>query len=146
MIEHGRMRGVLLDTGPLVAILAPHDCHHESCVESLTRIALPLLTCWPVLTEAAWLLRNDRAAIREMLAGVERGELAILELAVADLAAINRLLLKYDDLKPQLADVALVHLAEREGLDTVFTLDRRDFSIYRLKGKKAWRLIPDPVT
>jgi hypothetical protein len=39
----------------------------------------------------------------------------------------GELMAKYESLRPQLADAALAYLAEREGIDTIFTLDRRDF-------------------
>jgi hypothetical protein len=78
-----------------------------------------------------------------MLHGARRGEFTVLELADADLDPIERLLTRYGDLSPQLADVALLHLAQRDGLDTVFTLDRRDFSVFRLRGNKRLRLLPE---
>jgi len=44
---------VLIDTGPIVAILDASDEHHRSCVEHLHHIEAPILTCLPVVTEAA---------------------------------------------------------------------------------------------
>jgi hypothetical protein len=44
-----------------------------------------------------------------------------------------------------LADGALVYLAHREGIDTVFTLDRRDFSVYRLGDGRSLRVVPRPL-
>ena len=49
---------------------------------------------------------------------------------------------KYRSLHPQIADASLVYLAEREGLDAVFTLDRRDFLVYRLSGNRRLNLLP----
>jgi hypothetical protein len=46
-------------------------------------------------------------------------------------------------IRPQLADAALVYLAGREGIDTIFTLDRRDFSIYRATRGRSFRIIPE---
>jgi uncharacterized protein len=59
---------------------------------------------------------------------------------LADIAAIMR---RYEDSGIQFADAALVHLAEREDIRTVFTLDRRDFSIIRLKRNRVLKLIPE---
>ena len=67
------MNRVLLDTGPLVAILSERDEHHDECVEQLRQLTPPLLTCWPVITEAAWLLRLDVTAVQRMLAGFDVG-------------------------------------------------------------------------
>jgi len=134
---------VLLDTGPLVAILTPNESEHHSCSETLAQIEPPLLTCWPVLTEAAWLLRRDIAAVRTLLATGRDGWFSILDLNSNDLREMERLLTDYEDLSPQLADVTLLHLAQRENLNTVFTLDKRDFTVFRFKGKKRLRLLPD---
>lgn len=50
---------------------------------------------------------------------------------------------RYSGMPPKLADAALVYLAEREGIHTIFTLDRRDFSIYRFGRNRKFRLIPE---
>lgn len=42
------------DTGPLVAIVRAHEEGHRKCAAASKAIRPPLLTCWPVLTEAAW--------------------------------------------------------------------------------------------
>lgn len=133
---------VLLDTGPLVAILRGADEHHVRCVAQLRELQAPLLTCWPVLTEAAWLLRRHPAAITKLMAAFETGVFELAPLDASDIASIAAILTKYRSLAVQLADAALLHLANRESIDAVFTLDRRDFEVFRLKGGKRLRLIP----
>ena len=65
----------------------------------------------------------------------------VLPLDEKDGLAMVEILKKYHRLKPQVADAALVHLARREGIGTVFTLDRRDFQVYRPSPKKTFRLL-----
>jgi hypothetical protein len=60
-----------------------------------------------------------------------------------DLGEIAAIMRRYEDSGIPLADAALAHLAERESIRTVFTLDRRDFSIIRLKRNRTLRIIPD---
>ncbi len=72
--------GVLIDTGPLVAILRADDSRHEECLERLDEIQAPLLTCWPVLTEAAWLLRDSPSAVQQLLLSSNQGFLRSLPL------------------------------------------------------------------
>jgi hypothetical protein len=49
---------------------------------------------------------------------------------------------RYRKMGAQIADAALVYLAEREGIDTLFTLDRRDFLVYRLGNGRSLRVLP----
>ena len=136
------MKRVLADTGPIVAILSRRDQHHKVCVEALRDMPGPLFTCWPVITEAAWLLRRDANAIQQLLNSIDAGLFEILTLTSADARPISAIMKKYRDIRIQLADAALVHLAARDGVDTVFTLDRRDFSVFRLPRGKAFRVLP----
>jgi predicted nucleic acid-binding protein len=133
---------VLVDTGPIVAILVESDEHHEACVERLHHIRGPLLTCWPVITEAAWLLRAYPQAIRKLLSSFHGRPFEPVPLGETDLPGIAAILAKYAGLRIQLADASLVHLANREGIETMFTLDRRDFGVLRLAHGKKLRLIP----
>ena len=133
---------VLVDTGPIVAILLESDQHHEACVEQLNYIHGPLLTCWPVITEAAWLLRAYPKAIRKLVSSFHGRPFELVPLGETDLPGVAAVLAKYEGLRIQLADASLVHLANREGIDIMFTLDRRDFSLLRLAHGKKLRLIP----
>ena len=139
------MKRVLVDTGPIVAILSRTDQHHKLCVEALREMPGPLFTCWPVVTEAAWLLRRSSCAVQQMLRGIDNGFLELLPLASEDAVLIAAVMKKYHDIRIQLADAALVHIANRDGLDTVFTLDQRDFSVYRLPRGRTFRLIPSAI-
>jgi len=132
-----------VDTGPLVAILSRQDAHHEVCVEALREMPGPLLTCWPVITEAAWLLRRSPLAVQRLLGSMDGGFLELLPLAGAEADAIASLMKRYESIRPQLADVTLVYLASRERIETIFTLDRRDFSIYRTGRKRSFRILPE---
>ncbi len=133
----------LIDTGPLVALYHEHDPHHARCRAALANLAPPLLTAWPVLTEAAWLLRKRPDGLKAIFAGFGNGLFALLPLDGSDLAGIAAILARYETIGIQLADASLAHLADREGIRTVFTTDRRDFSVIRLKRNRTLRLIPD---
>ena len=135
---------VLIDTGPLVALFSERDEHHRRCSDALIGLPTPLLTCWPVVTEAAWLLRKRPDHLHKLFAAFAGGLFAIAALGADDLPAVSALMRRYESAGLQFADAALAHLADREGIRTVFTTDRRDFSIIRLKRNRPLRLIPDP--
>jgi len=137
------MRRVLVDTGPLVAILSRADEHHERCVETLRSLPGPLFSCWPVITEAAWLLRNSSRGVQQLLRSLGSGFVELLPLGSLDANGLADIMKKYDSLRPQLADAALVYLAGRDAVDTIFTLDRRDFSVYRSARKRPFRILPE---
>jgi len=66
-----------------------------------------------------------------------------LPLAGAEAGDIAALMKRYEDIHPQLADAALVYLAGREKIGTIFTLDRRDFNIYRSGRRSTIRIVPE---
>jgi uncharacterized protein len=134
--------GVLVDTGPIVAILSASDQYHRVCKEQLRNITGPLTTCGPVLTEAAWLLRTHRRALAALLSSFDGRLLRLAALNETDLAGIAAILSRFADQQVQLADASLVHLANRDGIQTVFTLDRRHFDVLRLARGRRIRVIP----
>lgn len=133
----------VVDTGPLVAIVREKEEAHARCVAALRGLRTPLITCWPVLTEAAWLLRNEQRGLRAVNGLVESGAVRVVELDDRALAWMVDFVERYASVGAQLADAALMLIAEREGIETVFTLDRRDFSVYRTGAGKALSIVPD---
>jgi hypothetical protein len=133
---------ILIDAGPMVALLCRADQHHAACVAALRRIREPLCTVWPAVTEAMFLL-SDRPDAQSALAGkLESAAISLLPLDRRDVPRVLELMSKYHDLPMDLTDATLVRAAEREGLDTVFTTDRRDFSVYRISGRRRFRIVP----
>ena len=114
---------------------------HERCVDALRPIREPLLTVWPIITEAMHLVGSP-AAQERLWEVLEEGRLELLPLDRADIPRMRSLMKKYADLPMDLADAALVRVAEREGFSTVFTIDQADFRVYRLHGNRRFRLLP----
>ena len=133
---------ILVDTGPLVAILHRDDRHHRECVQALRALRPPLGTTWPVVTEAMYLLGfswDGQSALWEM---VETESVKLLALDQRDASRMRELMRKYRDLPMDLADAALVRVAERDKLSRVFTLDRRHFRVYRPAGFRRFTVVP----
>lgn len=122
----------LLDTGPLVAFFDRSDEHHSWAKEQWARAPLPLLTCEAVLAEATYLLHAHAGLPPEkVLALIDRKIVSVRFMLEEHLSAVSRLLEKYTDQGMQLADACLVRMSELKRDSCVFTVDRRDFRLYR---------------
>ena len=135
-------RAVLVDTGPLVALFNKNDNYHERCVRSLKTLRSPLLTVWPVITETIYLLSFSGAAQDALWEWFKRDAMSLAALSAADIPRIQQLMKKYRDLPMDLADAALVRVAERDKLRSLFTLDLHDFRLYRPSHVRSLELLP----
>lgn len=133
----------LTDAGPLIAIIDADEPDHVACVQALDRIALPLVTTWPVFTEAMYLLARAGGihAQRALWRLCQTDRLVLTDLSQAAVQRSARLMDQYADRPMDLADATLVALAEEQGHRRIFTLDR-DFQIYRIRGRGHFETIP----
>jgi len=136
------VRAVLIDAGPLVALLDRSDGHHEEIVELTRNVKDPLVSVWPVIVEAMYLLSFSWKAQKALWEILETGTVHLLPLGEEDIPSLKSLMEKYQDLPMDMADAALVRVAEREGIRRVMTLDQKDFRVYRLARKGHFTLLP----
>jgi predicted nucleic acid-binding protein len=136
---------ILIDTGPIVAFFDKDDRHHDLCIEILKEIREPLLTTWPVLTECFYLLNFSSEVQDSLWLFIQRGGIEIYPLEKGFLNRCRELMKQYRDLPMDLADATLVALADVLEISKIFTLDHKDFSIYRFKQKRRFTLIPSKV-
>lgn len=136
------MRGVLVDAGPLVALLDRGDPKHGACVAALKTLRAPLVTVWPAFTEAMYLLRESWLAQKALWSRLETHALGLAPLEEADASRMRELMEKYRDLPMDLADAALVRVAERDSLTEIFTLDRTHFRTYRPGRRRSFSIVP----
>jgi predicted nucleic acid-binding protein len=132
----------LVDAGPLVALLHRDDRNHARCSDALRSLRPPLGTVWPVVTEAMYLLAFSWKAQDRLWDLLQSERLRLLTLDSGDVPRMRALMQQYRDLPMDLADAALVRLAEREDLNRIFTIDRRDFSVYKLPRRRSFVIIP----
>jgi hypothetical protein len=125
-----------------VALIHADDRHHASCRDALEQIREPLATVWPVITEAMYLLDFSSDAQDALWRLLERDAVKILPLDAGDVPRMRELMRKFRDLPMDLADAALVRAAERERISRVFTIDRRDFEVYRPRGIRRFTILP----
>jgi uncharacterized protein len=133
---------ILVDAGPLVALIHADDHHHRECREAFRSLAEPLVSVWPAVAEAMYLLGFSWRAQDALWGLLQRGALTLLPLDQDDMPRMRELMEKYRDLPMDLADAALVRVAERERIRRIFTIDRRDFALYRPDRIGTFEILP----
>jgi len=136
----------LLDTGAILAILNRQDRWHTPCIEALSRLGAPLLTSEAVLTEMFYMVSDSSYRVEAAWKFVRSGAVTLGAITDADLPALSQLMRQYSDRPMDFADATLVHLAERESLITILTVDVSDFQTYRIAGRRRFRILPGPGT
>jgi predicted nucleic acid-binding protein len=131
---------LLVDAGPLVALLSERDRHHAWARQAFARTKAPLHTCEAVLSEAWYLLRQSQRGQTALLELMERDLLSIDFSIMSELTAVRRLVNRYRDQPISLADACLVRMAELRDDAAVLTLDS-DFVVYRKNGRQVIALI-----
>ena len=136
---------VLLDTGPLVAVLDARDQWHERCVAVWPAIIDRCVTMEPVVAEACHLVLRGGGAAHAPLDFLLAAEIPILALETGGHRRAASLMRQYATLPMDFADASLVALSEALDIATVFTTDRRGFSAYHAPRGKRFTLLPEGV-
>ena len=127
---------VILDTGPLVALLNRRDDYHAWARACFAETEPPLLTCEAVISEACFLLRGLLGGPRTVLDLLNRGVVEIPFRLAEEADPVTRLLTRYASVPMALADACLVRMAEQHAKSTVMTQDNV-FHIYRKQGRQV---------
>jgi len=132
----------LIDTGAIVAIVESDDAWHADCLSALASLRFPLLTTEAVLTEAFHLVGRTAHARGRLWGFLRSGGITLAPIENSDLPALHALMAQYNDHPMDFADATLVHLAAREAVSLILTVDHNDFETYRIGGKKKFTILP----
>lgn len=133
------MNGIA-DTGFLVAFANRDDEHHDWAKGIASQVREPLLTCEAVLAETAFHLSNTKVTL-EML---KDGLITLAFNCSANLPHLEALAERYEDRRPDFADLCLVRLSELHPHHSVITTDNKDFRVYRRNRREVIPLICPP--
>jgi len=136
------MKATLLDTGVIVALLDRDERHHLQCVDVVSDIVGPFVTCEAVIAESCYLLRRTHGAPGAVIKNVANGVFQTPFRLVDRAASVEKLLRKYSDVPMDFADACLVDLADQLDTGQILTLDS-DFEIYRWRSRRRFELMID---
>jgi uncharacterized protein len=133
---------VLVDTGVLLAAVSPRDRHNAECSSLLADAQGPLITTVAVLTELFYFVHDS--SVRTDLAWryFLGNTIEIAAIDETDLPALAHLMSRYADRPMDFADATLVHVAGREGIADILTIDHDDFETYRFGRNRKFRIRP----
>ncbi len=133
---------LLLDTGALVSLLDRSQTHHGEFARFFETWRGPVVSSEAVLTEATHLLGRTHGGRTACLDFFLAGGATLVPSTLGSLRRSRELMQTYEDLPMDFADSTLIVLAEELRTNVVFTTDRRDFEIYRIAGRKRFRVEP----
>lgn len=124
---------ILVDTGPLVALFDPRDGQHDRCTAVLRTFREALFTTVPVLTETFHMLSPASRGSTRIRDFILRGGLSVWFMNHFAIERSFELMEQYADHPMDLADASLIVAAEATQTRKIFTIDRNDFSSYRIR-------------
>ncbi|OOR91135.1 PIN domain-containing protein [Moraxella bovis] len=126
------MAKILIDTSVFVALFDNKDKYHKKSVQFIKDNKKPLITSLACVTETLFLLKNPMNR-KGFLNWLHLARIEIAEFSHKDMPALAELMSQYSNVPMDFADACLVHLAQRETLSHIATIDS-DFRIYRIHG------------
>lgn len=132
----------LIDSGAILAILDKSDRWHSRCLETIRQLRWPLLTSEAALAELFHLVGDSPARKESTWQFLGSGAILLATIRHSELPSIHTLMSRYADRPMDFADATLVYLATRESIETIFTVDQTDFAVYRITGKRPFRVLP----
>jgi predicted nucleic acid-binding protein len=142
---NGVPQGDLIDTSALLALVRQRDPWHQPCVASLRSVSFPLVTTTAVLTEVFYFAIKWGGLVEPVWEFIRSGRIKVASILGDDLPALEALMFRYADRPMDFADATLVHVAEREGLRTILTIDHDDFETYRIGRNAKFRILPERI-
>ncbi len=136
----------LLDTGFFIGLFSPKDAHHKACIAWIASHRGELVTCWAAITEATHFLTHEQLRdLMSMLSQYADAKLLRIENPPPEaVMALWQLMDKYEDLPMDFCDASLVYLATSLKIDRIATVDKRDFTVYRLPNNKKFTHVLEP--
>lgn len=132
----------ICDTGPLVGYLNRNDPYHEWAVAVMKQVTPPMLTCESVLTEAVYFLREDGLEVEPLFRLLERGAIRLQFDVASHWPRIRTLMGRYRQM--DLADASIVVMSELHARSEVYTVDRKDFTVYRRNDRQMINFVAPP--
>jgi uncharacterized protein len=135
---------LLVDAGPLYASIDADDAKHRECLELLTQHPGPLAVPSLVVAEVAWLVGTRLGPEPEVrfVGDLAARTLVTVPVEDNDWLRIAELVSRYRDLPLGTVDASIVAAAERLGITTLATLDRRHLGVVRPAHVPAFELVP----
>jgi predicted nucleic acid-binding protein len=130
----------IADTGFIVAFGSHGDSHHAWAVDIAKNITEPLLTCEAVLAEAAFHLGSSSYVLSLLQNDMFRLGFDLTR----NLEQLAELAKRYDDRRPDLADLCIIRMSELYPRYTVITVDEDDFRVFRRNKREAIPIICPP--
>ncbi len=134
---------ILSDTSVIVAAINTADANNRLCFETLKTVRTQIITTWPCVTEAMYLLgaRIGWEGQEKLRQQIEIGYIKLLEPTQEDALRVCALMHKYADSPMDFADASLVVAAEVLNITRILTLDSH-FYAYRINDKTHFEVIP----
>ena len=131
----------LVDTGALIALIDRNETWHAAVKSAMAAIRLPLIATHAVLTETFYFAPKIRGT-EPIWSMVLDKTIVVAPIEETELPALHTLMTRYADRPMDFADATLVHVAEREKISTILTIDHDDFETYRIGRNKRFRILP----
>jgi uncharacterized protein len=139
------VRAALVDAGAMIALFDDADDFYErytGIFKELLSRRVQLVTTWPCVTEASYSLApQNHLALLEWL---QNGAVSVQNFSAAELPSMLSWMQQYTERSKtimDLADASLYWLAIELKTNLVLTVDRRDFSRYRLPDGQAFEIL-----
>lgn len=134
---------MITDAGSLIALVDKRDAHHRVCADFFMSLREPMITTWPCMAEAAYLLRSVGGwpYVASLWSFYDRGFLRLHSFNEAEAQRVRALMAAYRDIPCDLADASLIAAAETLGRQEIFTRDGH-FYAYRMQDGSAFVVRP----